>query len=125
MQPGCEGLIFLPYLAGERTPHADPNAKGVFFGLTLRHQKAHLIRSILEGVTFGLRDSLEIIRHMGISVKEVRALGGGARSSLWRQMQADIMNLEMATLNITEGAAFGAAILAGVSTGVYGSIENM
>jgi len=124
VEPGCEGLIFLPYLAGERTPHADPNAKGVFFGLTLRHQKAHLIRSILEGVTFGLRDSLEIIRDMGISVKEVRALGGGARSSLWRQMQADIMNLEMATLNITEGAALGAAILAGVGTGVYGSVEE-
>ena len=124
VKPGCEGLIFLPYLAGERTPHADPNAKGVFFGLTLRHQKAHLIRSILEGVAFGLRDSLEIIRDMGISVKEVRALGGGARSSLWRQMQADIMNLEMTTLNVTEGAAFGAAILAGVGTGVYDSVEE-
>jgi len=124
VKPGCEGLIFLPYLAGERTPHADPNAKGVFFGLTLRHQKAHLIRSILEGVAFGLRDSLEIIRDMGTSVKEVRALGGGARSSLWRQMQADIMNLEMTTLNVTEGAAFGAAILAGVGTGVYDSVEE-
>lgn len=124
VEPGCEGLIFLPYLAGERTPHANPNAKGVFFGLTLRHQKAHLIRSILEGVAFGLRDSLEIIRDMGISVKEVRALGGGARSSLWRQMQADIMNLEMTTLNVTEGAAFGAAILAGVGTGVYDSVEE-
>lgn len=122
--PGCEGLIFLPYLAGERAPHANPNAKGVFFGLTLRHRKAHLIRSILEGVAFGLRDSLEMIRGMGISVKEVRALGGGARSSLWRQMQADIMNLEMATVNVTEGAAFGAAILAGVGTGVYDSVEE-
>ena len=124
VEPGCEGLIFLPYLAGERTPHANPSAKGVFFGLTLRHQKAHLIRSILEGVAFGLRDSLEIIRDMGISVKEVRALGGGARSSLWRQMQADIMNLEMTTLNVTEGAAFGAAILAGVGIGAYDSVEE-
>ncbi len=124
VEPGCEGLIFLPYLSGERTPHANPNAKGVFFGLSLKHKKAHLIRAVLEGVTFGLRDSLEIIKEMKIPVDEIRAVGGGARSSLWRQIQADIMNQEIMTINVTEGAAFGAAILAGVGTGIYGSVEE-
>lgn len=124
VKAGCEGLIFLPYLAGERTPHADPNAKGVFFGLTIRHKKAHLIRSIMEGVCYGLRDSLEIIKELGVPLKEMRASGGGARSSLWRQIQASVNNLEQATMNVTEGAAFGAALLAGVGVGVYESVEE-
>jgi len=124
VEAGCEGLIFLPYLAGERTPHADPNAKGVFFGLTLRHRKAHLIRSIMEGVCYGLRDSLEIIRDLKIPVKEVRASGGGARSPLWRKIQADVYNLELVTINVTEGAAFGAALLAGVGVGVYKDVQE-
>lgn len=122
--PGCEGLIFLPYLMGERTPHLDPNAKGVFFGLTARHTRSHVIRSIMEGVIYSLRDSLEILKELGVPVSQVRASGGGARSQLWRQMQADIFNSEIVTINATEGPAFGVALLAGVGTGVYNSVEE-
>ena len=121
---GSEGLIFLPYLTGERTPHADANAKSVFFGLTLRHGKAHMTRAVMEGVTYGMRDSLEIIRGLGTSVDQIYATGGGARSPLWRQIQADIYNTELVTINIAEGPAFGAALLAGVGTGVYDSVES-
>jgi len=122
--PGCEGLLFLPYLTGERTPYPDPNARGVFFGLTLRHGKAHLTRAVLEGVTYGLRDSLELMRALGLRIEQVRASGGGARSPLWRQMLADVFNTEIVTVNVTEGAAFGAALLAGVGAGVYGSVAE-
>ncbi len=122
--PGCEGLVFLPYLIGERTPHGDANAKGVFFGITLRHGKDHMVRSVMEGVTYGMRDSLEIIRGLGLDVGQITATGGGARSALWRQMQADIYGAEVVTINIAEGPAFGAAILAGVGSGVYNSIEE-
>ncbi len=125
VSPGCEGLIFLPYLIGERTPHGDANAKGVFFGLTLRHKKEHLVRSVMEGVTYGMRDSLEIIKGLGLNVGQIRATGGGARSALWRQMQADIYKAEVVTINISEGPAFGAAILAGVGSGVYSSIQEV
>lgn len=124
VEPGCEGLIFLPYLIGERTPHGDANAKGVFFGLTLRHKKSHVIRSVMEGVTYGMRDSLEIIRGLGLNVGQITATGGGARSALWRQMQADIYGAEVVTINIAEGPAFGAAILAGVGAKVYSSIQE-
>ncbi|MFQ5807307.1 MAG: xylulokinase [Phycisphaerae bacterium] len=119
VKPGCEGLLFLPYLTGERTPHPDPNARGVFFGLTLRHTKAHLTRAVLEGVTYGLRDSLELMRNLGISIAQVRASGGGARSQLWRQILADVFGIEIVTLNVTQGAAYGAALLAGVGVGAY------
>ena len=122
--PGCEGLVFLPYLIGERTPHGDANAKSVFFGLTLRHEKSHMVRSVMEGVTYGMRDSLEIISGLGLDVGQITATGGGARSALWRQMQADIYGAEVVTINIAEGPAFGAAILAGVGAGVYKSIEE-
>jgi xylulokinase len=124
VEAGCEGLVFLPYLIGERTPHGDANSKGVFFGLTLRHKKEHLVRSVMEGVTFGMRDSLEIIKNLGLDVGQIRATGGGARSAFWRQMQADIYDAEVVTINIAEGPAFGAAILAGVGSGVYSSIEE-
>jgi xylulokinase len=120
--PGCEGLIFLPYLSGERHPHPDPNARGAFMGLTLRHGKAHLTRSVLEGVTYGLLDLLELMRALGLSIEQVRASGGGARSPLWRQILADVFGTEMATVNVTEGAAYGAALLAGVGAGVYPSV---
>jgi xylulokinase len=120
--PGCEGLLFLPYLTGERTPYPDPNARGVFFGLTLRHGKAHLTRAVLEGVTYGLRDSLELMRALGLSIQQVRASGGGARSALWRQILADVFGAEIVTVNVTEGAAYGAALLAGVGAGVYESV---
>jgi xylulokinase len=115
-------LIFLPYLMGERHPHPDPNARGVFFGLTLRHEKAHLTRAVLEGVTYGLRDLLDLVRALGVSIEQVRASGGGAQSRLWRQILADVFNTEIAVVNVTEGAAYGAALLAGVGAGVYGSV---
>jgi len=119
VSPGCEGLIFLPYLSGERTPYPDPNARGVFFGLTLRHGKPHLTRAVLEGVSYGLRDSLELMRALGLSIQQVRASGGGARSPLWRQILADVFDAQIATVDVTEGAAYGAALLAGVGAGVY------
>jgi xylulokinase len=121
---GCEGLLFLPYLTGERTPYPDPNARGVFFGLTLRHGKAHMTRSVLEGVTYGLRDSLELMRALGLSIQQVRASGGGARSALWRQILADVFGAEIVTVNLTEGAAYGAALLAGVGAGVYPDVKD-
>jgi xylulokinase len=122
--PGCEGLLFLPYLTGERTPYPDPNARGVFFGLTLRHGKAHLTRAVLEGVTYGLRDSLELMQALGLSIAQVRASGGGARSPLWCQILADVFDADIVTVNVTEGAAYGAALLAAVGAGVYGSVAE-
>jgi xylulokinase len=121
---GSEGLLFLPYLTGERTPHPDPQARGAFVGLTLRHSKAHLVRSVLEGVSFGLRDSLELIKGLGVPITQVRASGGGARSALWRQIQADVFGTELVLVNVTEGAAFGAALLAAVGAGAYRSVEE-
>jgi xylulokinase len=122
--PGCEGLLFLPYLTGERTPYPDPNARGVFFGLTLRHGKGHLTRAVLEGVTYGLRDSLELMRALGLSIEQVRASGGGARSALWRQVLADVFDAEIVTVKVTEGAAYGAALLAGVGAGVFRDVAD-
>ncbi len=116
---GSEGLLFLPYLTGERTPYADPNARGAFVGLTLRHGKGAMVRAVLEGVAYGLRDSLELLRALHIPIRQVRASGGGARSTLWRQIMANIFGTELVTINITEGAAYGAALLAGVGAGVY------
>ncbi|MFW5867903.1 MAG: xylulokinase, partial [Armatimonadota bacterium] len=121
---GSEGLVFLPYLTGERTPYPDPNARGVFFGLSLRHQKAHMIRAILEGVAHGLRDSFEIIEAMGVEIGEVRASGGGARSELWRQIQTDVTGHPHSIINVDEGPGYGAALLAAVGTGVYASVEE-
>lgn len=121
---GSEGLVFLPYLTGERTPHKDPHARGGFIGLTIRHQRTHLIRAVLEGITFAMRDSLEIAKSLGVEVKEVRATGGGAKSAFWKQLQADIYGCEIATLRSDQGPAFGAAIMAGVGTGVYNSIPE-
>jgi xylulokinase len=120
---GSEGLLFLPYLTGERTPHPDPHARGAFIGLSIRHAKPHLTRAVIEGVTFGLRDSLELMRALGVSTQQVRASGGGAKSALWRQMLADIFNAEIVTVNSAEGAAYGAALLAGVGSGIYPSVE--
>jgi xylulokinase len=116
---GSEGLIFLPYLTGERTPYPDPSARGVFFGISPRHDKSHLIRSVMEGVTYGLRDSLEILRSMDIEINQIRASGGGARSKLWRQIQADMFNSPVVTIDKDEGPAFGVALLASVGAGEY------
>jgi len=119
---GSDGLLFLPYLMGERTPLLDPQARGMWFGLTAAHTRGHLIRSILEGVAFSLRDSLEIFRELEIPLEEIRAAGGGSRSFLWRQIQADIYGKPLVTLRTTEGSAYGAALLAGVGVKVYGTV---
>ncbi len=111
--PGAERLLFLPYLSGERTPHADPDARGVFFGLSLLHRRAHLTRAVLEGVAFSLRDLLGLMAEAGLHGREARIAGGGARSPLWRQIVADVLDLPLAP-STTEGAAYGAALLAGV-----------
>ncbi len=116
--PGCEGLQFLPYLTGERTPHPDPLARGAFIGLTARHTRAHMTRAVLEGVAFGLRDSFELVRASG-EVTEVRASGGGAKSALWRQILADVLGVPLVAVEALEGAAYGAALLAGVGAGVW------
>ena len=108
---GCEGLFFLPYLTGERTPHPDPLARGAFVGLTVRHGLPHMTRAVLEGVAFGLRDSFELIKTgSGTSITQIRVSGGGAKSPLWRQILADVMGAELVTVNTTEGAAYGAAL---------------
>jgi xylulokinase len=122
--PGSEGLLFLPYLTGERTPHPDPLARGAFVGLTVRHTKAHLTRAVLEGVAFGLRDSFELMKGVGLgAIEQVRVSGGGARSQLWRQILADVLNTELVTINTSEGAAYGAALLAGVGAGVWPDVD--
>ncbi len=121
---GSDGLIFLPYLTGERTPYPDPQARGAFVGLTTRHGRGHLIRSVMEGVSFGLRDCLELVRALGVPIAQVRGSGGGVRSALWRQILADVFGTELAQASVTEGAAFGAALLAGVGTGVFHSVED-
>ena len=123
-RPGAEGLFFLPYLTGERTPHFDPDAKGAWIGLTVRHGRPHLIRSVLEGATFAMRDSLELIREMGVAIQEIRVSGGGARNALWRQIQADIYGHDVCTVNANEGPAFGASLLAQVGTGAYSSVPE-
>jgi xylulokinase len=123
-KPGCEGLIFLPYMMGERTPHLDANAKGVLFGLTGRHTRAEVVRAILEGVAYSLKDSFQIFGEMGVPVTQVRASGGGGRSTLWRQIQADIFGTEICTVATDEGAALGAAIMASVGCGAFSSVAQ-
>jgi len=122
--PASQGLFFLPYLSGERTPHADPDARGCFVGLTLAHTRGHLIRAVLEGVTYSLRESLAIFNELGVPVREIRASGGGSRSPLWRQIQADVFGRKVVTINATEGAAYGAALLAAVGGGAFGHVEE-
>lgn len=125
ISPGAEGLLFLPYLTGERTPHPDPLARAAFVGLTVRHSQPHMTRAVLEGVAFGLRDSMELTRQAGLGeISQVRVSGGGAKSPLWRQILADVMATELVTVNTTEGAAFGAALLAGVGAGVWGTVQE-
>ncbi len=122
---GCEGLIFLPYLSGERTPYADPLARGAWVGLTLRHNRGYLTRSVLEGVAFGLKDGFSLIRGAGLGrIEQVRVSGGGAKSKLWRQILADVLGSELVTVNTTEGAAYGAAILAGVAVGTWRDVDT-
>jgi xylulokinase len=117
--PGTEGLLFVPYLAGERTPHADPDARGAFTGLSLRHDRGALARATLEGVAYGLRDSLELLRELGVRPEVGRASGGGATSDLWLQIVASVLGLPLERTETEDGAAFGAALLAGVREGVF------
>jgi xylulokinase len=122
--PGADGLIFLPYLTGERTPHNDPSARAVFFGLTLSHTRAHMVRAVMEGVAFAHNDSFRIFRELSVPMDEVRAAGGGARSEVWLQIQADVTGLPHLRLNVEEGPAYGAAILAGAATGRFDDIAS-
>ena len=121
---GSDGLIFLPYLTGERTPHNDANARGVFFGLNFAHDAGHLTRAVVEGVCFALRDSLELMRAQGVSPSEVRAIGGGARSRMWLQTLSNVFGLPISTVQPSGGAAYGAAILAAVGCGMFADIEE-
>lgn len=122
---GCEGLQFLPYLSGERTPYPDPLARGAWVGLTLRHGRGHLTRALLEGVSFGLKDSFTLIQKAGLGeIRQVRASGGGTKGALWRQILASALEAELVTVNTTEGAAFGAALLAGVGAGAWGNVPE-
>ena len=116
---GANGVIFLPYLQGERTPYMDPQARGVFFGLSRDHTRAHLVRAVMEGVAFALRDGLEVFRELGIAPAEVRVAGGGARSPLWRQIQRDVFALPVRTIGADHGGAYGAALLAAVGAGAF------
>ncbi|MET0626508.1 MAG: xylulokinase [Pyrinomonadaceae bacterium] len=122
--PGSDGLLWAPYLMGERTPHLDPHARAALVGLTASHTRAHVVRAILEGVAYSLRDTLTIFAEMNVPVETIRLGGGGARSALWRQIQADVYGREVELVEADEGAAYGAALLAGVGGGAWGSVEE-
>ena len=122
---GSDGLFFLPYLSGERSPHPDPLARGAFVGLTLDHDRRHMTRAVLEGVAFGLRDGLDLMVAAGMAPPyQIRASGGGIASPLWRQILADVLGAEIATVNTTEGAAYGAAVLATVGAGWFATVDD-
>jgi xylulokinase len=122
---GSDGLLFLPYLSGERSPHPDPLARAGFVGLTLRHDRRHLTRSVLEGVAFGLRDGLDLMTAAGMPAPaRIRASGGGIASPVWRQILADVLEAEIETVSTTEGAAFGAATLAAVGAGLFPRVDR-
>ncbi len=124
VEPGCEGLVFLPYLSGERTPYNNPNARGIFFGLSLKHEKSHMIRATMEGIVYTLKQSLEIMEELGVKYERVIASGGGARSDLFLQMQADILGREIYTNSESEQGCVGAAITAAIASGAYESYEE-
>jgi xylulokinase len=124
VKAGSEGLFFLPYLSGERTPHPDPYARACFIGMSLRHQKKHHTRAVLEGVSYGLNDSLSLMRKLGIDPSEIILSGGGSRSTLWKQMLADVFSTPCAMVNALEGAAYGAAILAAVGVGGFTTVAE-
>ena len=121
---GAEGLLFLPYLTGERTPYPDADARGVFFGMTLRHKREHFTRAVMEGVAYALNDSFQIFGELGIPITQVRAGGGGAKSAVWRQIHADVTGQAHVMLAVDEGPAFGAALIAAVGTGAYASVAD-
>ena len=121
---GADGVLWAPYLMGERTPHLDPAARGALVGLTASHTRAHILRAILEGVAFSLKDTLQIFCEMSVPVRTIRLGGGGARSPLWRQVQADIYEHEVETVAADEGAAYGAALLAGVGAKLWPDVDT-
>jgi xylulokinase len=121
---GSHGLYFLPYLTGERTPHADPYARAAWIGLSNMHTRAHMARAVMEGATYAMRDCLEIIQGMGVPVTDIRVSGGGARSAFWRQLQADVYRQAVCTVSSAEGPAYGVALLAGVGTGIWKSVPE-
>jgi xylulokinase len=121
---GADGVLFLPYLQGERTPHSDPDARGSFSGLTLQHTRGSLVRAVLEGVAYGLRDSLELLRELGVAPTAGRASGGGARSRLWLEIVASVLGLPLERTVVEEGSAYGAALLAGVAGGTFSSAQE-
>jgi xylulokinase len=124
-EAGCEGLLFLPYLIGERCPHPDPKARGGFIGLTLRHDRRSMLRSVLEGVVFSLKDVAQLIEEMGMEISQIRTSGGGALSDFWRQIHADVFNREVITVSgSAEGGAYGAALVAGAGVGVWQTVED-
>lgn len=122
--PGSDGLLWAPYLMGERTPHLDPDARATLVGLTASHTRAHIVRAILEGVAFSLKDSFEILKELNVPCETIRLGGGGARSALWRQIQADIYDHEVELMEAEEGAAYGVALLAGVASGAWPSVDD-
>lgn len=124
ISPGSQGLFFLPYLAGERTPHADPDARACYVGLTLAHGRGHMVRALMEGVAYAMRDSLSIIRELDVPVREIRASGGGSKIQLWRQIQADVFGQKVVSLGAEEGPAYGVALLAAVGAGAFKNIEE-
>jgi len=124
VQIGANRLLYLPYLMGERTPHLDPNARGVFFGLSAIHTKKDMLRAVMEGVAYSLRDCVEVCKEMGVSVSDMMACGGGGSSPLWRQMLADLYACPVKTVSSKEGPALGVAILAMVGAGMYSSVEQ-
>ncbi|SHE59029.1 xylulokinase [Desulforamulus putei] len=124
IEPGSEGLLFLPYLSGERTPHADPLARGVFVGMSLKHTKGHFVRSIMEGVAFSLKDTVEIMSGLGIALDDLRITGGGGRSPVWRQILADVLNMPLHVMENSDGPAYGAAILGAVGAGCWNSVPE-
>ncbi|HVH87975.1 MAG TPA: FGGY-family carbohydrate kinase, partial [Terriglobales bacterium] len=122
--PGSDGVMWAPYLMGERTPYLDPDARAALVGLAANHRRAHVVRAILEGVAFSLRDTFTIFEEMNVPVKNIRLGGGGARSPLWQQIQADVYSHPVEMVDAEEGAAYGAALLAGVGAGVWKSVDD-
>jgi xylulokinase len=124
LAPGADRLIFLPYLMGERSPHPDPDCRGVFFGLSAAHGRTHMIRSVLEGVAFSQLECVEVFREMGVPVGDMVITGGGSKSRLWSQMLADLYGCPVSNMKSDEGAALGAALLAAVGAGLYSTVQE-
>jgi xylulokinase len=122
--PGADGVLWAPYLMGERTPHLDPNVRAALLGLAASHSRGHVVRAVMEGVAFSLRDSFTIFAELGLPVAKVRVGGGGARSDMWRQIQADVYGMSVETVETEEGAGYGAALLAGVGAGFWKSVDE-